>query len=369
MLVVACSSSETVPSTVAPVAKSQATSAPQPTTAPTAVPATPPTDSPTAVPTAIPEPTLAATIAPTVEPTLAATIAPTVEPTPTPTANVVIVDLAIADTTERVRQERITEFLLLKISHDREDYQRIEYFVDKIDKDGYVSDSRSGAWVSDIIAPGTEVYAEIDFEHSTAEYEKFGPFEYQIRDISSERWDGNSWDVIDSADNDTFDLYDRYMTNKTNSEFEYMTRCKIEYDLGLIMKYRYDVDFANRSSTQDTLETGTTWLGSGNFVSAWISIMSGDSPEDLEEQTTIWQEVTAEVDRVKVIDPESIRYPNTPDITSTIREMVYRHSTIDANQRKIVIDNDGGASEPCGSEEVRHLDGSTLIDSEWRIKR
>ena len=86
ILLVGCSSAEPAPSTVAPVAKIQATSASQPTTAPTVVPTTPPTVAPTASPTAVPttQPTVAPTASPTTVPT--ATPEPTVTPTPKPTA-------------------------------------------------------------------------------------------------------------------------------------------------------------------------------------------------------------------------------------------------------------------------------------------
>jgi hypothetical protein len=111
--------------------------------------------------------------------------------------NVDIVGRAKAATTRRVRRQEIAEYLLVKMSHDRPDYQSMRYLVDRIDKDGYVIETHGRS--TGLIAPGTEVYEERSFVYSTSEYDKFGPFEYQIRDISSEWWIGNSWDVVELA--------------------------------------------------------------------------------------------------------------------------------------------------------------------------
>ena len=109
ILVLACSSAETIPSTVAPAAKSQSTTAPQPTTPPTSVP----TSTPTAVPSATPEPmatptpVLTRTLKPMATPTpvLTRTLKPTSTPIPIPPTSAVemlsrVVVYAASDLTE-----------------------------------------------------------------------------------------------------------------------------------------------------------------------------------------------------------------------------------------------------------------------------
>ena len=51
--------------------------------------------------------------------------------------------------------------------------------------------------------------------------------------------------------------------------------------------------------------------------------MAGDPPEILQMRTPIWQALVAEVERVKGIDPESIRYPNATNITSKNHKLSY----------------------------------------------
>ena len=109
-----------------------------------------------------------------------------------------------------------------------------------------------------------------------------------------------------------------YITNKEDTGLEYKLMCKFKLDLDLTVKYRADLDFVNRPHVWETLERGTIALTDGTdyFVNAWSQLMAGDPPEILQMRTLLWQELVAEVERVKGIDPESIRYPNAPNITS-----------------------------------------------------
>jgi hypothetical protein len=150
---------------------------------------------------------------------------------------------------------------------------------------------------------------------------------------------------------------DTYITNKTDTRLEYMVTCKFKSDLALIATYREDLVFLNRSYIEEILELGTTALtdGTNPFVNAWYSLMAGDPLEILQMQTSLWQELIAEVERVKGIDPESIRYPNAPNITSTNREAVYRQGSIGPNRREKRY----WGSDWCGT--------GSLTTGEWRI--